>query len=141
MSQSRKDIHFSEAARNALAFLAKDYCFSVVTVSDRRVRYESDTVFIEMLYGLRDCEIYIEFGRLKKQESYSFTLFLRLVNPDLEKCMGDRMANSPETIAATVNALVKALRSEGQGIIEGDCDIFERMKDVRWWDFCPEALR
>ena len=128
-----------EAARDALKFL-KGQGFTCVDASDLDVRYESSKVYIEMIHGLRDCEVYINFGRLKTKERMSFSLFLRLVNPTLEKSLGDRMVDTPDTIAATANALAKALQSEGQGIINGEDELFERMKDVRWWHFDPEAL-
>ena len=140
MVLARSDLHFREEAKDALAFLVKEHGFSCVTASDLRVRYESKIVYIEMLHGLHDSEVYINFGRLSGQEEYCFTLFLKLVNPALEKSLGNRMVDTPETVAATVNAVAKALQSEGQGIIKGDDGAFERMKDVRWWHFCPEAL-
>ena len=140
MTQASSDLRFCEAAQNALAFLVEDHGFSTVAASELRVRYESKTVYIEMLHGLRDCEVHINFGRLDRQEEYSFTLFLELVNPAVEKSLGDRMVNTPDTVAATVDAVAKALQSEGQGIIKGVDELFERMRDVRWWHFCPEAL-
>lgn len=140
MTQARSDLHFRGEAQNALAFLVKDHGFSCVAASDLRVRYESNKVYIDMLHGLQDCEVHINFGRLGRQEEYSFTLFLKSVNPALEKSLGDRMVDTPETVAATVRAVAEALQSEGQEIIKGDDKVFERMKDVRWWHFCPEAL-
>jgi hypothetical protein len=93
-----------------------------------------------MLHGLHDCEVHISFGRVGTQERYSFQLFLQSVNPALEKSLGDRMVDTPETVAATVSAVAKTLQVEGQGIIKGDDEVFERMKEVRWWHFRPEAL-
>ena len=126
MSEARSEMQFREGAQDALEFL-KDQGFTCVGATERRVRYESS-------------KVYIDFGRLKTEERFNFTLFLRLVNPTLEKSLGDRMVDTPDTIAATANALAKALQSEGQGIIKGEDEVFERMKDVHWWDFDPEAL-
>lgn len=139
MAHARGEMRFQEEAQSALAFL-NDRGFNCVAASERRVRYESPKVYIEMLHGLRDCEVYIEFGRLDTEERFSFTLFLQLVSPSLEKRLGDRMADTPDTIAATANALAQALQSKGRGIIKGLSGVFERMKDVRWWDFDSEAL-
>ena len=140
MTQIRSGLRFGEEAKSALAFLVKDHGFSCVTASDLHVRYESTKVYIEMHHGFRDYEVHIIFGRLETHERYSFELFLQLVNPALDKSLGDRMVDTPETVAATVSAVANALRSEGQGIIKGEDEVFERMKDVFWWHFCPEAL-
>ena len=139
MSQARSEMQFREKAQKALELL-KDKGFTCVLASERRVRYESSKVYIEMIHGLHDCEVYIDFGRLNTEERFYFPMFLRMVNPTLEKSLGDRMVDTPDTIAATTNALAKALQSEGQGIIKGEDEVFERMKDVHWWDFDPEAL-
>jgi hypothetical protein len=93
-----------------------------------------------MDHGMRDCEVYISFGRLNTQENFSFSLFLELINPTLEKNLGDRMADEPGTVAATVKAVAEALKSEGHGIIVGDDALFDRMSGVRWWHFRPETL-
>ena len=139
MSETRSQMQFREKAQNALEFLTYQG-FTCVDASELRVRYESSKVYIEMCHGLHDCEVFIDFGRLNTEDSFNFTLFLRLVNSTLEKRLGDRMVDTPETIAVTANALAKALQSEGQGIIKGEDEVFERMKDVHWWDFDAEAL-
>lgn len=139
MNQIRSELRFCEEAQAALKFLAKDG-FECIAASERQVRYESAKVYIEILHGFHDFEVHIVFGRMEKQERYSFELFLKSVNPALEKTLGDRMADTPETVAATVRAVSLALQSDGQEIIIGDDDVFECMKDVRWWQFCPEAL-
>src|SRR5262245_52094671 len=141
MSQDRTELRFGEQAQSALIFLVRDYGFRCVGATDLSVRYESSKVFIEMNHGLHDCEVYIAFGRLHRDELLSFTLFLKLTNPNLEKCLGDRMVDKPDTVAATVAALANALQSEGQGIIKGNDDVFDRMKNVFWWHFWPQALR
>jgi hypothetical protein len=110
-----------------------------VLARDLGVRYESAKVYIEMIHGLHDCEVYISFGRLKLQERFSFSFFLKLVNPTLEKSLGDRMVDTPDTVAATVSALASALQSEGKAIIEGADELFERMKHIHWWDFPDEC--
>ena len=55
--------------------------------------------------------------------------------------MGDRIAYELDKVQTDLIALARALQSEGQAILKGEDSIFERMKDVRWWDFQPDALR
>lgn len=76
-----------------------------------------------------------------KGEKFSFTLFLRLVAPDLEKLLGERLVNQPAQMSKVLADLADALRREGKSIVAGEDSIFERMKGVRWWDFQPEALK
>ena len=124
----------------AFDFLVQEFGFTCAIASCTRVRYESIRVYIEVNRCRRDGEVSISFGRLNTEECFSFWLFLKLVNPTLAKSFGVGIANTTEEVAAIVNALAMALRSEGKAIIIGDDSSFERMKDVHWWDFCPEAL-
>jgi hypothetical protein len=88
-----------------------------------------------------DCEVSISFGRKDQKEDFSFTLFLRLVNPELEKQLGERIAYKPEQVDQSLRQLSSALQSEGKKIIDGDDTTFEKMKSVRWWDFDPDAVK
>jgi hypothetical protein len=140
MSEDLPTFNFPDEVRTAFKFL-KDHGFKVTSETSHRVRYESNEVFIEILYGSYDCEVAIEFGRLRKEERYSFTLFLQLVNPNLGKQMGDRIAYEPNQVRTALTNLAKAIESDGQEILNGKDAVFERMKSVRWWDFQPDALK
>lgn len=140
MFEDRSEYRFREAAQDALGFLIKDHGFTCADASDLQVTYVSDKVHIDMNHGLHDCEVYISFGRVDRHESFSLQLFLKLVNPTLEKSLGDRMVDKPETVATTAKALARALQLEGQAIIKGDDEVFERIKPIRFWHFWPEAL-
>jgi len=131
---------FQEETQLCFAFLRASN-FRVACTSAQKVRYESESVYIEVTHGERDGEVSIAFGRLAKNEEFSFTLFLRLVNPVLEKELGERMADQPDEIRNCLHQLAEALQSEGKEIISGDNTVFDRMKDVRWWDFQPDALK
>ena len=106
-----------------------------------RVRYESSQVYVEVNHGIQDCEVYLSFGRMGTDERFCFALFLKLINPALEKKLGARIAATPEMVATIATSLGMALQSEGKGIIRSDVDVFDRMKFVRWWHFSPEVLR
>ena len=131
---------FAETVQKEFAFLL-EHGFSCVYRSPTKVRYESKMVYIEVFHSERDGEIGISFGRLHEKEAFSFTLFLRLVNSALERALGERLASNAEQVRQCVIGLAHALRSRGGPIISGQDWIFERMKNVRWWDFEPDALQ
>jgi hypothetical protein len=131
---------FADETQRAFAFLASDG-FSCVSSSSSRVRYESSSVYVEVRHSECDGEVAISFGRLAKNEEFSFTLFLRLVNPQLECELGERLAENLEQLRECLAKLSVALQEEGRPILTGDQLAFERMKRVRWWDFRPDALK
>jgi hypothetical protein len=137
MMDHRSDLAFKEEAQRELEFLIKDHAFACVKACDSEVRFESKKVFIELDHEVRDREVHMLFGRLNRQEDFDLALFLQSVNPALRKTLGDTMVDLPEKVTTAVKALANALRSEGQGIINGDDEIFERMKNVHEWDFFP----
>lgn len=141
MSGDAKAVTFPQEVQASFKFVIEKFGFKDVAETSHKVRYESKHVFIEIYYGSYDCEVAIDFGRLGKDETFSFTGFLRLVNPNLDKQMGDRIAYELERVRKDLTALADALQSEGQSILKGEDAIFERMKDVRWWDFQPDALK
>ena len=134
-------INFAEEAKSCFKFLSQGHNFQCTSETPNRVRYESRDVFVEIYYGSRDGEVAIEFGRLNEKEKFSFTLFLRMVNPTLERKMGNRIAWNIESLRRDLSALANALRSEGLPIINNDDEVIDRMKDVRWWHFRPTALK
>ena len=131
---------FAETVQREFAFLLKEG-FACVSTSPTKVRYESKIVYIEVSYSDLDGEVAISFGRLKEKEEFSFTLFLRLVDSALERALGERLAYNTDQVRHCVVGLSNALKSRGWPIISGQDWIFERMKNVRWWDFQPDALK
>jgi hypothetical protein len=130
---------FAEIVQKEFGFLL-EHGFACVSASPTKVRYESKMVYIEISYSDSDGEVAISFGRLKEKEEFSFTLFLRLVDSALERALGERLAYNADQVRRCVVGLANALKSRGWPIISGQDWIFERMKNVRWWDFQPDAL-
>lgn len=139
MNQNGTNSAFPREVRARFAFLEGEG-FVPTEASPRMVSYQSGNVFIEVSHG-PDGEVSISFGRRGKDEKFSFTLFLRLVAPGLEKSLGERLVNQPTQMSKVLADLADALRREGKSIVAGEDSIFERMKGVRWWDFPPEALK
>lgn len=131
---------FPNDTRRAFAFVER-HGFSCVLASSSRVRYESSCVFVEIRHSDHDGEVEISFGRLPNGEEHSFTLFLRLVNPKLEIALGERLVENRQQLIACLDKLSGALQLEGQPILAGDEQVFERMRQVRWWHFQPDAVK
>lgn len=138
---NRQQLHFEEETQAAFTFLENDFHFIRTIGSALKVRYESEKVYLEVNHGDYDFEVTITFGRLNRSEleQFDFTLFLRLVNPSLEKDLGERIADKPDKIRETVRKLASALLSDGKDIIEANDSLFERMKTVTWWQFRHRA--
>jgi hypothetical protein len=130
---------FADETQDAFAFLAT-HGFTRVSSSPSRVRYESGSVYLELSHSGRDGEVAISFGPLGTDEEFSFTLYLRSVNPKLEHELGERLAYSRKELRDCLDKLSAALQEEGRPILAGDPQMFERMRHVRWWDFRPEVL-
>lgn len=131
---------FSEDAQVIFNFLL-ERGFSCVSTSINGIRYESKNVYINISHEEWDSEVAIAFGRIDEEEEFSFTLFLRLVNPELENAMGERLAVEPSEIRAELIKLADAMKLEGESIMNGEDAVFEKMRAVRWWDFQASALK
>jgi hypothetical protein len=131
---------FAETVQKEFGFLLK-HGFTCVYTAPTKVRYESKIVYIEVFHSDRDGEVAILFGRLNEKEEFSFTLFLRLVDSALERGLGERLASNADQVRQCLVGLAHALKTRGWPIISGQEWIFERMKNVRWWDFDPDALK
>ena len=131
---------FPEIVHAHFGFMER-YGFACVSDWKSKVRYESNKVYVEILHEEREGEIAILFGRIGAKEEFSFTLFLRKMNPSLEREMGERLAANQDEVLDCVLKLAAALQSEGIKILRGNDALFDEMKDVRWWHFNPEALK
>lgn len=140
MTNDNGDLGLRETAQARFAFLEKSG-FLCVSASSSEVRYESDKVYIEVANSERGGEVAISFGRLAKKERFSFGLYLELMNPSLERSLGERLPENQAQLNNDLTGLAAALELAGQPIIHGDDAIFDRMREVRWWHFRPEALK
>lgn len=135
-----KTYSFPEIVRKRFEFIEL-HGFTCVATSRSEVRYESKKVYVRIRHEEREGEIDISFGRIAANEEFSFTLFLRKKNPNLEKKMGERLAANQEEVRDCVEKLADALNREGVEILSGNDRMFDEMRDVRWWHFQPEALK
>lgn len=119
MAPNDMDFDFPMEAQRAFSFMDA-YGFSCVSISSSKVRYKSAVVGIDICYGESDGEVSISFGRIAKQEAFSFTLFLRLVDPQFEKDLGERLAASQAQLRECREKVAWALNRKGRSILQGD---------------------
>ena len=140
INNNRESLEFAQETKSKFDFLVESHGFKQTFSSDTKVRYESAEVFVEIFHGEYDYEVGINFGRLGKNEDFSFLLFCRLMKvvavTAVEMISDDRAA-----IKTFLITLSDALSTTGLGIVMGDSAIFEQMKTVKWWDFKPDALK
>jgi hypothetical protein len=140
MTAIGSDGGFADEVRARFSYL-ENKGFVATEASPNEVRYESNKVNLVVAHSERDGEVSISFGRRDRPEKFSFTLFLRLVNPTLERLLGERMPQERSQLRKCLDDLAGALDREGTQILAGDDLVFERMKHVRWWDFQPQAIK
>ena len=134
--KSRSEFDFVFKVRKEFTFLEDGFGFAVTAFSDRKVRYESNKVYVQIEHGDYDFSISLFFGRLKavgaRAEMFDFALFLHLANPQLCTKLGDAVAEAPEKVREIVQVYATALRTEGTDILNGADIIFDGMKSARW---------
>ena len=131
----RRESSFEGLSRQHFDFLVRENGFHCTLGSESKVRFESKLVFIEVYHGQYDYEVGINFGRIGRDENFSFTLFLRRFFPVVDQALGVRLADTPKRISDLTQAVSEALRTYGQRIIEGDDAFYNEMAKVRWWHF------
>jgi hypothetical protein len=113
---NRREPIFEGVARQHFDFLVRENGFQCTAGSESKIRFESRLVFIEIYHGQNDYEVGINFGRIGRDESFSFTLFLRRFFPVVDQTLGERLAETPKGISDLTQAMGEALRTYGQRI-------------------------
>jgi hypothetical protein len=131
---------FEDETLSDFEFLVRLHGFHVAEREPRRIRYESQAVFIGVFYGAYDYEVGIQFGHIGETAKYDFSFYLRRFHPDIDEALGDRLADTASKVRKVVKALATALKEHGQPIIGNDPDIYAEVAKIRWWHFKPEAL-
>ena len=137
----RSKLGFMTDVHRNFDFLISDFGFRSVVASELCVRYESESVFVEVYHGSYDFEIGINFGRLSHKERFDFIFFLKRFHPEVDRELGNRLADAKEKVARVLRQLAQLLHTYGVPIIKGENPTYEEMTKVRWWHFYPEALK
>jgi hypothetical protein len=137
----RSNLHFTTAVHRHFDFLTSGFGFRTVGESELCVRYEAESVFVEVYHGSYDFEIGVNFGRLSHKERFDFAFFLKRFHSEVDQELSNHLADTTEKVDKVLEELAQLLRTYGVPIIKGENQIYERMTNVRWWHFYPEALK
>ena len=136
MPVKREELNFPERVQSEFGFLLQRG-FRFVVVDGSTVRYSSEKVSIEIYYEPRDGDVAVRFGRLGRDEEIDFRIFLLLVNPTLGKQIGGMVIERPAEVPGALKTLALAMRSEGDPILNCDEALYDRVKDLTWYDLHP----
>ena len=83
--ENRASLNFKEEVLAAFDFLAKEYQFVIKNIEVTFVRYESESVFVNIYHGRGSYELGVEIGRFvdtfnKRECPYSLIEIIRLTS-------------------------------------------------------------
>lgn len=133
---NRERLCFKEEVLSAFNFLTKEHGFHCVKAEITFVRYESQSVFINIYHGRGSFEIGFEIGQLDVSPKYpevKYTLgdLLDLVGVREKEEYTFFQASTKERIKIWVPKLAELVRKYGGSILKGVPDIFGRLKEIQ----------
>jgi hypothetical protein len=134
------DIGFESRVRRTIEPVVRPYGLALRQAGPNQVTYASDRLWLEVGHEPSDGEVSIYFGRLDHAERHSFTLYLRWRAPEEPAAKVDGVAWTGDEVQSVLEGLAAGLQAAGEPVLSGEADIFERMKDVRWWQSMPEVV-
>lgn len=132
----RASLGFREAVIAAFSFLVDDFCFSCVSQYVTYVRYESDSVFLNVYHGRSSFELNVEIGeRVNKRDMSEnpFTIgeILKLVNPGEAKEYRPYQASKAESVKKCVDELAHLVKTYANMALCGDHAFFQEVSGIR----------
>jgi len=131
-----EEIDFVKLCNYSFGKILSQFNFLVVMVDSFRVRYESDTVYIEISYDEREGEIFVYLGRMINAK-YSFdrdsefTLNELLLEIAPEKTYKSLVFRKTTDILNELNRLSSILLEAGKDILSGKVVVFAKLLENR----------
>ena len=130
-------IDFANMARSAFAFLTDDEGFCVVHSGGERVRFESKSVYVEVLFDAqRSFEVGVQIGLADslgpgKERPFSLSEILRLRRiPDTDILEGAQ-ATTKSVLGTLLAALARKTRDHARDFLSGDADSYRELASFR----------
>jgi len=119
---------FVAAALKAFAFL-EDLGFSVVRREPTLLRFESESVFINVYHGRSSYQVGLELGRLQGDELYSLHEVLSGMAPnDLDRARCQTV--DPATLVRCLTSIAETVKRNCQLLLVGNDKAFRRLNSV-----------
>jgi hypothetical protein len=136
VTKARDQFDFSGAVRISFRFLVESFGFAVVTDETTYLRFESDTVFVNIYHGRASYEVGVEIGELKRANNLperSFTLGEIIAMTDYEKGSNFHFyqAATPELVQKFVSETAEIVKIYSRSALIGDKSFFEGLGKVR----------
>jgi hypothetical protein len=130
------DFGLQEQAERHFAFLVSENGYKVIDSTPSRVRFESQKVFIELVFeGNRSYELGLLVGNTKLKDignlAFSIDEILRFYGAPEAKRFSLIQVTSRDTLALFVEQLSNILRKYGKEFIEGDEKYFIELSKQR----------
>jgi hypothetical protein len=135
-SGSRASLGFAEAVISAFKFLIEDFAFRCVRKDVTIVRFESDSVFVNVYHGRISFELNVEIGERTVGGVFSenpFTIedILHLVNPKEATNYRPYQVHTFDSVRKFVSELSRLTKEYAISALKGDRHFFERLNDSR----------
>jgi hypothetical protein len=134
--QERTSLGFADAVLSAFAFLIKDFSFRCVKRDVTFVRFESDTVFVNVYHGRASYELNVEIGESvigKQLPESPFTIgeILHTVIPTEALNYHPYQVTTRESVQKFVHELARLVKEYATPALLGDHEFFQRVSKVQ----------
>ena len=132
-SSSRIQLGFTSEVLSAFHFLTQDYSFKCVKTDVTFVRYESESIFVNIYHGRRSYELGVEIGKLEKnpyvpESRYTIGEIMDTVGVRKDLKFTFFQSRSKDLIKKLLQKLAEYVKSYAGPILSGDLKILEKVE-------------
>lgn len=130
-------LHFKDYALASFRFLESDYSFTCVSAEEGRVRYESESVFVEVLFdGRRSFELDIGIGQRNvlhngRERPFNMGEVLRAKGVEKAESYTFLQASTQERLQRAIERLSELLKKYGPELLKGSPFAFKSVAGLR----------
>jgi hypothetical protein len=130
---SRIQLGFTSEVLSSFHFLVEDYSFKSVKTDITFVRYESESIFINIYHGRKSYELGVEIGKLEKDPSvqefgYTIGEIMDFVGVRKDLKFTFFQSSNKDQIKILVRKLAEYVKIYAGPILNGDLKILEKVQ-------------
>lgn len=130
---------FEDAVSRGFAFLERSFAYRRVQTTQHTFRFESDRVFINLIYDAFSFELGLEIGLLEHEKENRETIgppfnlgeILRCVGAPIADELSFLQASTPERLSTAIEKLAQAVERYLAPLLLGDTHAFSRLMQFR----------